>query len=180
MAEDDLAANQSTCTLAYWHKPRFSSGQHGNNSGVQPLWQALYDDGADVVLSGHDHTYERFAPQNPSGQADPTRGIREFVVGTGGAGLYSFPTIQANSEVRNNTTWGVLKLTLHPTRYNWEFIPVAGQTFTDAGSANCVSAGPARTATRTPTATATATRTSTPTMTRTPTPTNPKDRRCMR
>ncbi len=166
----DLAANQSTCTLAYWHKPRFSSGQHGNNSSFQPFWQALYDDRADVVLNGHDHTYERFAPQNPAAQAEPARGIREFVVGTGGASLYPFPTLQPNSEVRNNTTWGVLKLTLHPTSYDWVFIPVAGQTFTDAGSANCVGAGPAPTATHTPTAIATATRTSTPTRTRTPTP----------
>ena len=177
----DLAANRSTCTLAYWHKPRFSSGQvHGNNTSVQPFWQALYEYMADVVLNGHEHTYERFAPQSPTGQAEPARGIREFVVGTCGASLYSFSTIQPNSEVRNNTTWGVLKLTLHPTSYDWEFVPIAGQTFTDVGSANCVSAGPARTATRTPTATATATRTSTPTMTRTPTPTNPKDRSCMR
>src|SRR5688572_24224192 len=84
----DLAGNQSMCTLAYWHKPRFSSGaNHGNNSSFQPFWQALYDYGADVVLNGHDHTYERFAPQSPTAQADPTRGIREFVVGTGGAGL---------------------------------------------------------------------------------------------
>ena len=98
-----------------------------------------------MVLSGHDHTYERFAPQNPAGQADPTQGIREFVVGTGGAGLYPFPTIQANSEVRNNTTWGVLKLTLHPTSYDWEFIPIAGQTFTDSGTGTCVGAGPAPT-----------------------------------
>jgi len=134
----DLAGNQSMCTLTYWHKPRFSSGRHGNNSGVQPFWQALYDYGADVVLSGHDHTYERFTPQSPTGQADPTRGIREFVVGTGGAGLYPFPAIQPNSEVRENTTWGVLKLTLHATSYNWEFVPIAGQTFTDSGSANCV------------------------------------------
>ena len=141
----DLAANQSRCTLAYWHKPRFSSGRHGNSSGIQPFWQALYDYGADVVLNGHDHIYERFAPQNPTGQADPTRGIREFVVGTGGAGLYSFSTIRANSEVRNNTTWGVLKLTLHPTSYDWEFIPVAGQTFRDSGTSDCVSTGPAST-----------------------------------
>jgi hypothetical protein len=140
----DLAANQSVCTLAYWHQPRFSSGLHGSNSGAQPFWQALYDDGADVVLNGHDHTYERFAPQNPSGQADPSRGIREFVVGTGGAELYGFITTQANSEVRNSTTWGVLKFTLHPTSYDWEFIPIAGQSFTDAGSAHCVSATPPR------------------------------------
>ncbi len=136
----DLAANKNACTLAYWHEPRFSSGQHGNNTGVQSYWQALYDYGADVVLNGHDHTYQRFAPQNPSAQADP-KGIREFVVGTGGAGLYSFPTNQPNTEVRNNTTWGVLKLTLHATSYDWQFVPIAGQTFTDSGSANCVGGG---------------------------------------
>jgi len=95
------------------------------------------------VLNGHDHTYERFAPQSPSGQADPTQGIREFVVGTGGAGLYPFPTVRPNSQVRNNTTWGVLKLTLHAASYDWQFIPIAGQTFTDAGSATCVGTGPA-------------------------------------
>ncbi|HJW91861.1 MAG TPA: metallophosphoesterase [Anaerolineales bacterium] len=134
----DLAANRTICTLAYWHKPRFSSGLHGNNTGINPFWQALYDFRADVVLNGHDHTYERFAPQNPSGQADPNLGIREFVVGTGGASLYSFLAIQPNSQVRNNTTWGVLKLTLHATSYDWGFVPIAGQTFTDAGSANCV------------------------------------------
>ena len=143
----DLAAHQNVCTLAYWHKPRFSSGQHGNSDSMQPLWEALYAYRADVVLNGHDHLYERFAPQNPSGQADPVRGIRQFVVGTGGAGLYPLSTIKANSEVRNTTTWGVLKLTLHSTSYDWEFIPVAGQTFTDAGSADCVGAGPAPTAT---------------------------------
>jgi len=147
----DLAANPSTCTLAYWHKPRFSSGQHGNYSSTQPLWQALYDYRADVVLSGHDHTYERFAPQSPSGNADSARGIRQFVVGTGGAGLYSLPNIQANSEVRNNTTWGVLKLILHSTSYEWQFIPIAGKTFTDSGSANCVGSGTLPTPTRTST-----------------------------
>ena len=178
----DLAANPKTCTLAYWHKPRFSSGQHGNNSGSQALWQALYDYGADVVLNGHDHTYERFAPQSPIGQAEPSRGIREFVVGTGGASLYSFPTIQPNSEVRNNTTWGVLKLTLHLDSYDWEFVPIAGQTFADVGSGSCVSLGPTPTPTEadtpspTPTPTdtplpgptATSTETSTPTATHTP------------
>ena len=136
----DLAANPKTCTLAYWHKPRFSSGQHGNNSASQPLWQALYEARADVILNGHDHTYERFAPQNPNGQAD-ANGIREFVVGTGGAGLYPFPSIQPNSQVRNNTTYGVLKLTLHASSYDWQFIPIAGQNFTDSGSANCVTGG---------------------------------------
>ena len=169
----DLAANQSVCTLAYWHHPRFSSGQHGNLARSQPFWQALYDDGADVILNGHDHTYERFAPQNPNGQADSSRGIREFVVGTGGAGLYPFPNIQPNSEVRNNTTYGVLKLTLHASSYDWQFVPIAGQTFTDSGSGNCVGAGgTAPTATRTPTSGPTATRTSTPTRTPTSGPGN--------
>jgi len=173
----DLAANKSMCTLAYWHHPRFSSGNHGNSTRSQAFWQALYDYGADVVLSGHDHTYERFGLQNPSAQADSTRGIREFVVGTGGAGLYPFPTIQPNSQVRNNTTFGVLKLTLHATSYDWQFVPIAGQTFTDSGTSNCVSAGaqtpPPSTATRTPgpTATRTATHTFTPTLTSTSTQT---------
>jgi hypothetical protein len=151
----DLAANPSICTLAYWHKPRFSSGLHGNISASQALWQALYDYGADVVLNGHDHTYERFAPQNPNGQAD-ARGIREFVVGTGGAGLYSFPSIKPNSQVRNNSTYGVLKLTLHPTSYDWQFVPIAGQSFTDSGSANCVGSGSGTTPTNTPTSGGTA------------------------
>ncbi len=133
----DLAANRTTCTLAYWHKPRFSSGPHGNNPRFDALWQALYQFDADLVLSGHDHNYERFAPQTPAGVADAARGIREFIVGTGGAGLYPIVTIRPNSEVRNARTWGVLKLTLHATSYDWEFVPVAGRTFTDAGSGNC-------------------------------------------
>ncbi len=134
----DLAANPKACTLAYWHHPRFSSGRHGNSTRSQDFWQLLYAAGADIVLNGHDHTYERFAPQDPSGNADPGRGIREFVVGTGGAGLYSFGTPEPNSEVRENDTHGVLKLTLHPSSYDWEFIPIAGQTFTDSGNAACV------------------------------------------
>src|SRR5688500_11340672 len=100
----DLAANKNGCTLAYFHHARFSSGQHGNITRMQPFWQALYDNGADVIVNGHDHLYERFAPQNPSGQADANRGIREFVVGIGGGGLYRFATIQRNSQVRNNTS----------------------------------------------------------------------------
>ncbi|MCC6455487.1 MAG: metallophosphoesterase [Caldilineaceae bacterium] len=151
---NDLAANQSNCTLAYWHKPRFSSGSsHGSNPKTAPFWKALYEYGADLVLNGHDHDYERFAPQNPDGEADPQRGIREFVVGTGGANVHPFGTIQPNSEVRNSDTWGVLRLTLHPTRYDWQFIPVAGQTFTDAGSADCVGIDTGPTHTPTPTAT---------------------------
>jgi acid phosphatase type 7 len=147
----DLAANPRLCTLAYWHRPRFSSARHGNTPAVKPFWEVLYTYGADVVLSGHDHSYERFAPQNPDGEADPTRGIRQFVVGTGGAGLYDFDfaTLEPNSEVRNNSAHGVLKLTLHPTSYDWEFVPVAGQSFTDAGSAKCVSIEAVPTATLT-------------------------------
>jgi hypothetical protein len=135
----DLAENPSACTLAYWHKPRFSSGSaHGNNTEMQDFWQLLYDAGADVILNGHEHNYERFAPQDPDGVADSERGIRQFVVGTGGKSLYPFGTIQPNSEIRNENTHGVLKLMLHPTSYEWEFIPIAGMQFTDSGSASCV------------------------------------------
>jgi hypothetical protein len=134
----DLAANGSRCTLAYWHEPRFTSGaEHSNDTSVAPFWQDLYAAKADLVLNGHNHQYERFAPQDPNANADPTNGIREFVVGTGGAGLYAFSTPQPNSEVRNATTHGVLKLTLHQGSYDWQFAPIAGQTFTDSGSANC-------------------------------------------
>jgi hypothetical protein len=146
----DLAAYSNDCTLAYWHKPRFSSGQHGNAEGTQALWEALYAYQADVVLNGHDHNYERFAPQNPSGQADQTQGMRAFVVGTGGTDLRAFAAIQPNSEVRNDSTFGVLKLTLHPQSYDWVFVPIAGQTFTDVGSDTCVGRS---TPTTTPTST---------------------------
>ncbi len=104
---------------------------------MQPFWDALYAADADVVLNGHDHDYERFAPQTPSGAADNQRGIREFVVGTGGRALYSLGTLRANSQVFNASTFGVLKLTLSAGSYSWEFIPVAGQTFTDSGTASC-------------------------------------------
>jgi len=134
----DLAAHPALCTLAEWHHPRFDSGIYGNNSAMQPFWQALYDYQADVVLNGHDHNYQRFAPQAPTGAADPTQGIREFVVGTGGSSHYSFPgTPTPNTEVRNDATFGVLKLTLNATGYDWQFVPVAGSSFTDSGSAAC-------------------------------------------
>jgi acid phosphatase type 7 len=133
----DLAAHSNACTLAYWHHPRFSSGTHGNNSSVQTLWQALYDGNADVVLNGHDHLYERFGPQDAAGAPDSARGIREFVVGTGGKNHYSFNTPQPNSEVRNSDTYGVIKLTLHPSSYDWHFEPEAGKSFSDSGSGNC-------------------------------------------
>ena len=101
------------------------------------FWNALYQYGADVVLNGHEHVYERFAPQTPGAVADPAAGIRQFTVGTGGASHYTFGTIQPNSEVRNGTTYGVLKLTLHTTSYDWQFVPVAGATFTDSGTGSC-------------------------------------------
>jgi len=119
----DLAAPPARCVLAYWHKPRFSSGMHGNNATYTAFWQALHGAGADVVLVGHDHDYERFAPQTPHGRADPARGIRQFVVGTGGKTHYGFRTIRANSQVRNSRTFGVLRLALHPAGYDWRFVP---------------------------------------------------------
>lgn len=134
----DLAAHPAGCTLAYFHKPRFSSGlNHGNDPEVGAFWQALYDFNAELILNGHDHDYERFSPQDPNGNADPKRGIREFVVGTGGKNHREFGIHKANSEVRNNDTFGVLKLTLKATGYDWKFIPEAGKTFTDSGSGSC-------------------------------------------
>jgi hypothetical protein len=135
----NLAANRNKrCTLAYFHHPRFSSGEeHGSTPEVKPLWDVLYAAGVDVVLSGHEHNYERFAPQEPNGKADPQRGIREFVVGTGGESHYPILEPIANSEVHNDHTYGVLKLTLHPKGYEWRFVPAGGETFTDSGSARC-------------------------------------------
>ena len=134
----DLAAHPVACTLAYWHKPLFSSGgAHGNDLTVKPLWQALYEANADVVVNGHDHDYERFAPQNSDGATDPARGIREFVVGTGGKNHRPFGSTKPNSEVRDATAFGVLKLTLKPQSYDWEFIPEAGKSFADSGTSNC-------------------------------------------
>jgi acid phosphatase type 7 len=134
----DLAAHPATCTLAYWHHPLFSSGaKHGSDDDVLPLWEALYDAGAEVVLVGHEHQYERFAPQDPNGALDPGRGIRQIVIGTGGKELYGFGPIEANSEARNADTFGVLQLTLGEGRYTWEFIPVAGKDFTDRGTGSC-------------------------------------------
>jgi PKD repeat protein len=133
----DLAAHPAACTLAYWHRPRFSSGPHGNSLLPQVPFKILYDAGADVVLVGHDHTYERFAPQTPDGIADPARGIRQFVVGTGGESHYALVDRKPNSEVFNNMTSGIIKLTLKATGYLWEFVPEAGGSFTDAGSEDC-------------------------------------------
>ncbi len=133
---NDLQAHTNFCTLAFWHIPLFSSGGRANNNS-KAFWQLLYDNNADLILSAHDHTYERFAPQTPSGTLDTTRGIREFIVGTGGANHTSIVSVAPNSEVRNADTFGALELTLHPTSYDWNFVPEAGKTFTDSGSTAC-------------------------------------------
>ncbi len=133
----DLDAHPNACILAIHHEPLFSS--KGGDGDLIDFWEPLYAAGADIVISGHRHNYERFAQQDPSGSADPGRGIRQFVVGTGGSGLSSFDGgVAANSEVRNDSAHGVLKLTLRPTSYDWEFVPVSGASFTDSGSASCV------------------------------------------
>ena len=134
----ELAASNSNCTLAYWHHPRFSSSTtHGNQVHMQRLFKILHAHGTDVVIAGHDHIYEKFAPQNAEGRADP-RGIRQFVVGTGGEKLYGIGPARPNSEARNAVDHGVLKLTLHPQGYDWEFVPVAGGKFRDSGSDKCL------------------------------------------
>ena len=135
----DLGASSARCTVAMWHHPRFNSGRtHGNNMEVAPLWEALYDYGADVVVNGHVHVYERFAPQAPDARADSAHGIRQFTVGTGGATGYAFQnTPQPNSDVRQTGTDGVLKLTLRADGYDFHFLSVAGQSFSDSGSGSC-------------------------------------------
>ena len=139
----DLAAHRTSCTLAYWHHPRYSSGHDGNSTFTQPLWEALDDAGAEIVLSGHSHDYERFAPLDRNGNLDEANGMRQFVVGTGGAfftgGLGSR---EPHSLIAQNDTFGVLKLTLHPTSYEWQFVPEAGKTWTDTGAGLCRGARP--------------------------------------
>jgi hypothetical protein len=133
----DLAAHSNACTLAYWHHPRFTSGIHGDDSSVAPFWDDLYQAGAEVVLNGHDHDYERFAPLNPSGQTDPALGIRQFIVGTGGAELTEFKNINPTSEVQIAGINGVLKMTLHPDGYDWTFVTAPSGMEADTGSASC-------------------------------------------
>ena len=135
----DLAAHKRRCTLAYWHHPRFSGGQVTNDDEMQPFWHVLYDKGADVVLSAHARNYQRFAPQTPTGVADPVRGIREFVVGTGGDNTLDPVAAIANTEAMQSSTWGVLYLTLRPTGYDWFFdhVPYGAPSFVDYGSGAC-------------------------------------------
>jgi hypothetical protein len=135
--KQDLAKHPQTCTLAYWHHPRYSSGVHGNNDSMTDIWQTLYDAGADVVLSGHDHLYERFAPQTANAQADPDKGLRQFVIGTGGKSLYPFKQLRANSEVRAEGVYGVLKLGLKPNSYTWQFLAANAPEFQDQGETPC-------------------------------------------
>jgi acid phosphatase type 7 len=132
----NLAAHPRFCSLAYWHHPRFSSGAHGNDPRVAAFWRRLYRAGVEVVVNGHDHDYERFRPMTPGGRS-ASRGIREFVVGTGGAHLRAFETTQPNSVVRYARGHGVLKLTLRAGEYSWRFVGVAGTEFTDAGTRSC-------------------------------------------
>jgi hypothetical protein len=133
----DLAAHPAACTLAYWHHPRYSSGHDGSHVTLGAFWSALHAAGAEIVLSGHSHDYERFAPKDAQGKVTPA-GLRQFVVGTGGAFMTGLGTARvAGSQVSQNTTFGVLMLTLHPLSYDWHFQPIAGRTWTDSGSGLC-------------------------------------------
>jgi hypothetical protein len=132
----ELAANTTPCALAYWHHPVVTMGPNGESRHMRALWRLVYDRGVDVVLTGHDHGYQRFAPLNGDLQRDAQRGIRQFIVGTGGASLYGFPTANQNAEVRG-ANWGVLKLTLSPDGYAWEFISIPGEPFRDTGDGVC-------------------------------------------
>lgn len=135
---DDLAAHPVQCTIGVVGSPRFSSGSvHGPQTAILDLWKALYVAGADVVLAGDDHHYERFAPQNADGMSDPQAGTRQFIVGTGGYSLYPLGATQSLSETRSNAGYGMLRLTLHPGSYEWQYVPVAGNDYTDAGSSPC-------------------------------------------
>jgi hypothetical protein len=134
----DLAASTAPCTVAIWHHPRFSSGFHGSSTTYAPFWNALYQYGAEIVVNGHDRDYQRFAQQTPTGMADPTYGIREFVVGTGGVGHDRLKTPRIrNTEASNDKTFGVIELTLHASSYQWRFVPIAGSTYTDSGTGHC-------------------------------------------
>ena len=134
----DLAAHPVGCTLVYWHEPRFSSGEHLDATQMTTIWADLVAAHVSVVLSGHNHDYERFVPLGATGSPDPS-GVTEFVVGTGGKNHYGFVRPALTGEVvRNDTSFGVISMTLGPNGYSWRFVPAPGYTFTDSGSANCV------------------------------------------
>ena len=132
----DLEANQAKCTLAFMHHPRFSSGPHSKAFSTRDVFPLLVKGGVDIVISAHDHIYERFSPMLADGSLDKA-GVRQFVVGTGGNMLYPVQSIEPNSEISSNEAHGVLKLTLHPSSYAWEFVPVEGSTFRDVGRSEC-------------------------------------------
>jgi hypothetical protein len=135
--QTDLQANKTNCTLAFWHHPRYTSGQHNDALEVSDFWKTLYDHNADVVLNGHDHLYERFAKQSPEGKADPVHGIREFIAGAGGKSLYKFKSVlKENHEAGNNQQFGYLLLTLHNQSYSWQYKTIDG-TVVDRGSSSC-------------------------------------------
>jgi len=133
----DLTKNPHKCVLAIWHRPSFSTGPHGSSPRMAAFFQLLYAHGADVVINGHDHMYERYTPLDANGTPDAANGIREFVVGTGGASLYPFKTDSPLIDVRANSTYGVLKLTLKSGGYSWKFVPTTRGGFTDSGTASC-------------------------------------------
>lgn len=133
----DLAGSSARCTLAYWHHPRFTAGQDGDTLAMAALWSMLHAAGAEIVLSGHNHAYERYAPLDAAGEVDTVRGIRQLVVGTGGNELHPILEPRANAEVSNDETHGVVTVTLHPDRYEWAFVPAVGERFTDAGTGAC-------------------------------------------
>jgi len=133
----DLEQNDKRCVLAYSHHPMFSSGKHGGEKAVRPLFRLLHQNGAEAFVSGHDHNYERFAPQDPEGKADSEHGVRQFVVGTGGRELRRVGRASANSEVLSREAYGVISFRLLPDSYEWEFHPIAGEQFTDSGEGVC-------------------------------------------
>lgn len=134
---EDLEANKTQCTLAYWHDPMVGSALHDYYYGVLPFWEALYDYGAEIIVNGHNHIFEVFSPQNPELKPDLENGIAQFIVGTGGASHYSFTDIKPNSIIRDNTSFGIIKFKLFENQYEWEFIPVAEGDFTSTGSGLC-------------------------------------------
>ena len=133
----ELERNPSTCTLAVWHAPRWSTGYHGPSREVAPFWDALHEAGVELVVNGHEHDYQRFVPLDPAGVPDEAAGIRQIIAGTGGAALRPFERDDPAIAARETGTYGVLRLELAPGSYAWEFVPVPGSTFEDAGTGTC-------------------------------------------
>ena len=133
----ELESHPSQCALAYWHQAGQSSKTSPSQTRFSAFWSLLHEHGAEVVVNAHQHRYERFAPRDPNGTVDRERGMRQFIVGTGGASLFRFQSVQPASEARNDRTFGVLALTLHPHGYDWRFLPQGGGTFTDSGTGFC-------------------------------------------